>query len=41
MTPHLAVNHATTMVNARDTLLANRMQDIPNRAREIADHGVH
>lgn len=28
------------MVNARGTLLADHLQDIPNHVREIATHGV-
>ena len=37
---HQAVNGAATMVNARGDLLVDRLQDIPNRARQIATHGV-
>jgi hypothetical protein len=37
---HLAVNHATTIVNTRGTLFTDRLQDIPNCAREIASHRV-
>lgn len=34
------MNHTTTTVNARDALLTDRLQYIPNRTREIAGHGV-
>ena len=37
---HQAVNGAATTVNARGDLLVDRLQDIPNRARQIATHGV-
>ena len=37
---HQAANGAATKVNARGDLLVDRLQDIPNRAREIATHGV-
>ena len=33
-------NAATTTVNARGDLLVDRLQDIPNRARDIATHRV-
>ena len=33
-------NAATTTVNARGDLLVDRLQDIPNRARQIATHSV-
>jgi len=33
-------NDAATTVNARGDLLVDRLQDIPNRARQIATHGV-
>ena len=32
---------AATTVNARGDLLVDRLQDIPNHAKEIATHGVH
>ena len=35
-----AVNGAATTVNARGDLLVDRLQDIPNRDRQIATHGV-
>jgi len=28
-------------VNARGNTIATRLQDIPNRVREVAGHGVH
>ena len=37
---HQAVNGAATTVNARGDLLVDRLQDIPNRAKQIATHGV-
>ena len=37
---HQAANDAATTVNARGDLLVNRLQDIPNRARQIATHDV-
>ena len=37
---HQAANGAATTVNARGDLLVDRLQDIPNRARQIATHGV-
>ena len=37
---HQASNGAATTVNARGDLLVDRLQDIPNRARQIATHGV-
>ncbi|PUZ60525.1 hypothetical protein GQ55_4G137300 [Panicum hallii var. hallii] len=37
---HLAANHATTTVNARGALLADRLQAISNCTREIASHRV-
>ena len=37
---HQAANGAATKVNARGDLLVDRLQDIPNRARQIATHGV-
>ena len=37
---HQATNGAATTVNARGDLLVDRLQDIPNRARQIATHGV-
>lgn len=37
----LAVNNAARALNARGDLLANRLQDIPVRAKEVALHGVH
>ena len=33
-------NDAATTVNARGDLLVDRLQDIPNRARQIATHSV-
>jgi len=35
-----AVNIAATIVNARGNLLVDRLQDIPNHARDIATHRV-
>ena len=35
-----ALNHVATTVNARGDLLVDRLQDIPNRARQIATHGI-
>ena len=35
-----ALHHVATTVNARGDLLVDRLQDIPNRARQIATHGV-
>jgi hypothetical protein len=37
---HQTVNSAATTVNARGALLVELLQDIPNRVREIAGHGV-
>jgi hypothetical protein len=37
---HQAANRAATTVNARGDLLVHHLQDIPNRARQIATHGV-
>ena len=37
---HQAANSAATTVNARGDLLVDRLQDIPNRTRQIATHGV-
>ena len=37
---HQAANGAATKVNARGDLLVDRLQDIPNRTRQIATHGV-
>jgi len=37
---HQEANDAATTVNARGDLLVDRLQDIPNRARQIATHGV-
>jgi len=37
---HQAANGAATTVNTRGDLLVDRLQDIPNRARQIATHGV-
>ena len=37
---HQEANNAATTVNARGDLLVDRLQDIPNRARQIATHGV-
>ena len=37
---HQAANGAATTVNARGDLLVDRLQDIPNRAKQIATHGV-
>ena len=37
---HQAANSAATTVNARGELLVDRLQDIPNRARQIATHVV-
>lgn len=34
------MNGATTTVNSRASSLVDRLQDIPNRAREIVSHGV-
>lgn len=34
-------NHAANEANARGTLLIDRLQDLPNRIREIASHDVH
>jgi len=40
-TLHQAANGAAaTTVNARGDLLVDRLQDIPNCARQIATHGV-
>ncbi|PVH31695.1 hypothetical protein PAHAL_9G214200 [Panicum hallii] len=35
-----AANSADEAVNARGALLIDRLQDIPNRVREVATHGV-
>ena len=35
-----ALHHVATTVNARGDLLVDRLQDIPNRARQIATHSV-
>ena len=35
-----ALHHVATTVNARGDLLVDRLQDIPNRARQIATHGI-
>ena len=40
-TQHAAVATATASVNARGDTIAVRLQDIPNRIREVAGHGVH
>jgi len=37
---HQAANGAATTVNTRGDLPVDRLQDIPNRARQIATHGV-
>ena len=37
---HQAANSAATTVNARGDLLVDRLQDIPNRTRQIATHDV-
>ena len=37
---HQATNGTTTTVNARGDLQVDRLQDIPNRIRKIATHGV-
>jgi hypothetical protein len=37
----VATNVATVAINARGPLLISRLHDIPERAREIALHGVH
>ena len=37
---HQAANSAATTVNASGDLKVDRLQDIPNRARQIATHGV-
>ena len=37
---HQAANGAATTVNTRGDLLVDRLQDIPNRARQITTHGV-
>ena len=37
---HQAANGAATTVNARGDLLVDRLQDIPNRARQIATNGA-
>ena len=37
---HQAANGAATTVNAKGDLLVDRLQDIPNRAKQIATHGV-
>ena len=37
---HQAVNGAATTMNARGDLLVDRLQDIPNCAREITIHRV-
>ena len=37
---HQAANGAATTVIAKDDLLVDRLQDIPNYARQIATHGV-
>ena len=37
---HQAVNVAATIVNAKGNLLVDRLQDIPNHARDIATHRV-
>jgi hypothetical protein len=35
-----AANSASEVVNVRGTLLVDGLQDIPNRVREVATHGV-
>ena len=37
---HQAANGAATTMNARGDLLVDRLQDIPNRTRQIATHDV-
>jgi hypothetical protein len=37
---HQTAKYAATTVNARGALLAERLQDISNRVRDIAGHGV-
>ena len=37
---HQAANGTATTVNARGDLLVDRLQDMPNHARQIATHGV-
>ena len=39
-TLHAAAATATESVNARSDTIAARLQDIPNRVREVAGHGV-
>jgi len=39
-TLQLAVNAASSAINAQGPLLINRLHDIPARAQEIALHGV-
>ena len=39
-TLHAAAATATESVNARGNTIAPRLQDIPNRIREVAGHGV-
>ena len=38
---HAATATATGSVNARDDIVAARLEDIPNRVREVAGHRVH
>ena len=40
-TLHAASATATESVNARGDTVAACLQDIPNRVREVAEHGVH
>jgi hypothetical protein len=37
----MVANVATVAINARGSLLVNRLQDIPEHAQEITLHGVH
>ena len=37
---HAAATTATGSVNARGNIVAARLEDIPNRVREVAGHGV-
>ena len=39
-TLHGAAATATESVNARGDTIAARLQDIPNRVREVAGHGI-
>jgi len=38
---HIAAANATDAMNARGDTVVTRLQDVRNRVREIASHGVH